>query len=217
MAKPGKFRDEAVRRRVVRAIKLGATRQLAAQAGGVGRRTLQRWLAKGQAAPHGAYRRFWEEVNQAEGHAAEAALATIVKASQAGQWQAAAWLLERRHGYKRQGDLHIEGAVDVAAEIKDSHIEADQVPADALDRLRHLYGDVHRLRRQCEMAGKATAAMQAMKQEHELLAQIHDEEVRRADLDRSRRTPEQLFEELGAQLDALPDVLRIRLLAERKP
>lgn len=113
--------------------------------------------------------------------------------------------------------LALEARITGLEEPEPIDVEADQVPADALDRLRHLYGDVHRLRRQCEMAGKATAAMQAMKQEHELLAQIHDEEVRRADLDRSRRTPEQLFEELGAQLDALPDLLRIRLLAERKP
>ena len=132
--------------------------------------------------------------------------------------------IRRTEAEARQGNQHVavlralslEARITGLEEPEPIDVVADEVPDDALERLRHLYRDVHRLRRQCEMAGKATAAMQAMKQEHELLAQIHDEEIRRAELDRSGRTPEELFEELSEQIAALPDVVRLRLLAERQ-
>ena len=75
--------------RIIRAIRLGATNRLAAAAGGINVATFYRWLD--------ADRAFRDAVKEAEGAAALAALAAIERAAQAGTWQAAAWLLERRY------------------------------------------------------------------------------------------------------------------------
>jgi len=93
-------------------------------------------------------------------------------------------------------------------------VEPAVVPVDGLERLRYLYRDVHALRRQCEGAGKATAAMQAMKQEHDLLAQIAEEEERRAAADRANRPADVLVNELVSEIRDLPDMLRARVLAQ---
>ena len=75
--------------RIIRALRLGATHRLAAAAGGINVATFYRWLD--------ADRAFRDAVKEAEGAAALAALAAIERAAQAGTWQAAAWLLERRY------------------------------------------------------------------------------------------------------------------------
>lgn len=82
---------------------LGLTREAAAARAGIGRPTLQRWIADGLAgkAPYVA---FLEALDAAEAEAQRRLLATILSASQPrkdgaarpGQWQAAAWILERR-------------------------------------------------------------------------------------------------------------------------
>ena len=87
---------------------LGLTRESAAARAGIGRPTLQRWIADGLAgkAPYVA---FLEALDAAEAEAQRRLLGTIVAASQPrrdgkdgspaprpGQWQAAAWILERR-------------------------------------------------------------------------------------------------------------------------
>ena len=57
-----------------------------------------------------------------------AALAVVAEAAQDGSWQAAAWLLERRHGYRRDATLHIDekpapkAATDPAAESTERYL-----------------------------------------------------------------------------------------------
>ncbi len=82
------------------AIKQGATIELAAGAIGISRRTWYRWMQRGEDGEK-PYSRFYSAVRQAEGESAMAALEHINQAS-AGDWKAAAWLLERRHGYTRE-------------------------------------------------------------------------------------------------------------------
>lgn len=80
--------DDARRRRLLSALEVGATLELAARAAGVSAATLKRW------------RNCDEEIAQAEARGAVRALETISAAASGahpGQWQAAAWLLERRY------------------------------------------------------------------------------------------------------------------------
>lgn len=127
-------------------------------------------------------------------------------------------LKRQREKADRDGDhtvvlrsLAFEAKLRGVDEPEPVRVVADDVPTDALERLRYLYRDVHALRRQCEAAGKATAAMQAMKQEHDLLAQIAEEEAQRAALDRANRPDEVLVAELVAEIKALPPLLQHRL------
>lgn len=77
-----------VKERVLQAIRLGATYELACAYAGVSRRSLLRYRKDGA---------FGAEVEKAEGHAAVTWLAKIEKAASDGEWTAAAWKLERRY------------------------------------------------------------------------------------------------------------------------
>lgn len=77
------------------AIADGATREVAAAAAGVGESTLYQWLKKGRDGLE-PYVEFAEAIEKAD---AEGELSNIrtIKSASASTWQAAAWLLERKH------------------------------------------------------------------------------------------------------------------------
>lgn len=79
----------ARQKRICDAIRLGATHVLAAQAAGIGERTFYEWM---QEKPQ-----FAQAVKAAEGEAALVWLEKIEAAASDGNWQAAAWKLERRY------------------------------------------------------------------------------------------------------------------------
>jgi len=100
MSRRKKLNDERTKR-IIQAIKLGATYQIAAENAGIARSTLYDWLRKGEKQTKGLYRTFLDTFKKAEAAAALAALANISRASQNGDWKASAWLLERRRNYSR--------------------------------------------------------------------------------------------------------------------
>ncbi len=84
--------------RIVEAIRKGLPLKLAAAAGGVSYNSFVRWRNDGSAPdapPH--FRAFLGRVRQAEAEAAMRHLDLIEKAAKKLNWQAAAWMLERRH------------------------------------------------------------------------------------------------------------------------
>ena len=107
-----------VQRRIVQAIQSGATYELAAQYAGITRTTLYYWLEKGKEQTKGIYRTFFNEFKKAEAVCCVGALAVIRKEAQAGTWQAAAWLLERRfpQQYARNQQPAVQLTIDVDAE-----------------------------------------------------------------------------------------------------
>lgn len=97
---PHKF-NPTTRASVIQALSEGASRTLAAKYARVGRRTLQRWFAQGREAREAGrdddpFAEFLTECEAAESTPLMAALASVRKAHKDGQWQAGAWLLERR-------------------------------------------------------------------------------------------------------------------------
>lgn len=88
MARKTKYKPEAVER-IRHAIKLGATHELAAAYGGIGVATFYQWMKD---KPD-----FAQVVELAEGEAAVGWLSKIEAAAMDGNWQAAAWKLERRY------------------------------------------------------------------------------------------------------------------------
>lgn len=91
MARNTKYTPETVKR-IVDAIRLGATHELACHYGGIDHATFYRWIQR--------YSEFSDAIKEAEGAGAIGWLAKIEKAANDGNWQAAAWKLERR--YPRQ-------------------------------------------------------------------------------------------------------------------
>lgn len=88
MARKSKYTPETVAK-ILEAIKMGATYDLAAGYAGVHYDTFNEWR-KGKS-------EFSEQLKNAEGIAAMIWLAKIERAASDGEWQAAAWKLERRY------------------------------------------------------------------------------------------------------------------------
>lgn len=86
-------RTPEVEEAIISALKAGATHRMAADYAGIALSTLQRWLAE----ESDAYKEFQDAVKRASASGDLASLETIQTAARSGQWQAAAWLLERRH------------------------------------------------------------------------------------------------------------------------
>ncbi len=97
-----------------RCLMAGMTRDLTAKAMGIAPGTLQTWFARADDDPDGPYGEVRRVGLEAEAECARQALEVIKNAAvRDGKWQAAAWLLERRYGYRAQADLHIDGKVEV--------------------------------------------------------------------------------------------------------
>lgn len=95
--RPTKLTPES-QKRICDALRIGSTYELAAQYGGVDYRTFLNWMQRGETASSGIYFQFFQEVKKAEADGAMKWLALIDKAAvEDGQWQAAAWKLERRY------------------------------------------------------------------------------------------------------------------------
>jgi len=110
------------RRRILDALEDGATYQIAARAAGISARTFRRWRNDSDAVR--------EAVERAEADAATDALGVIREAAESGDWRAAAWELENRHGYDEQG-----GELS-AEEVREFTDVVQQTVRDELDEER---------------------------------------------------------------------------------
>ena len=135
-----------VRARLVEASKLGLTRGLQAEYAGISVSTLQHWLARGRKATSGQYRQLVAALRASEAEGAFEAMERI-RDGQKKDWRAAAWYLERRHGYRRGGpsEARREQAVDELAD------------EDEVQRLRRQLGDVEQANRQALSSGSFQA------------------------------------------------------------
>ena len=118
--RPSKFVPEAATV-VLAHVRRGSPRHIAANAAGIGRSTLMRWMARGKSERRGQFRDFWDALKKAEAEMVTVSLGRIQSAGDGGAvlsrtsvtnsqgvttvvekfaqpiWQASAWLLERRH------------------------------------------------------------------------------------------------------------------------
>ncbi len=118
--RPSKFVPEAAAA-VLAHVRRGSPRHIAANAAGLGRSTLMRWMARGKKELRGQFRDFWDAIKKAEAEMLVTSLERIQAAGKGGAlvsrtsvtnshgittviekfaqpiWTADAWLLERRH------------------------------------------------------------------------------------------------------------------------
>lgn len=80
---------------ILRAVRLGNYIEVSAGMAGVTKSIFLRWMRQGATDTAGKFYEFYRNMNQALAESEIASLATIKKASLT-QWQAAAWMLERR-------------------------------------------------------------------------------------------------------------------------
>ncbi|MAF25753.1 hypothetical protein CL634_09305 [bacterium] len=117
-----KFTDER-KLKILEALSLGCTHELAAKYAGIGESTFYLWLARGREGRE-EYIDFLEAVKRTEAKCAVGALSIIIgqargreakdgKEAIQPKWQAAAWLLERRYsGYSTNDNPSIEINID---------------------------------------------------------------------------------------------------------
>ena len=110
MGRPSKLTPETVQK-ICENIRLGLRYNDAALAAGVSYSAFNLWRNKGKDQKSGKYVEFINALKRAEAEGERALVARIQKAAQGGTWQAAAWILERRHREKwgRQLDLTSKG------------------------------------------------------------------------------------------------------------
>ncbi len=100
------------------------THELAAQYGGISHAAFYRYLKLGsQADPEECYRDFCEAIKAAEADNAARCLLAIDEAATDGSWQAAAWILERRHNYLRPNVVQLETRREPELEVVDPTAE----------------------------------------------------------------------------------------------
>lgn len=106
-------------------IRAGLTNKSSCDACGISETTFYRWLETGEKDKDrqkaSIYREFWEAIKKAEASHKMELLNTIRKAGKDGNWQAAAWELERRY-YNEFGRTRVEltGAEGREIEVKSS-------------------------------------------------------------------------------------------------
>ncbi len=111
MSRPAKL-DERLIERMEQLIVAGVTRTDAVRGAGITYQTFLNWLARGEQEQRGRFFDFLERIKRAEAQAAINCTLSIQQARIAGNWQAAAWWLERRrpNDYRKVDRVENTGA-----------------------------------------------------------------------------------------------------------
>jgi hypothetical protein len=99
-----------LQREIGKNIKLGMPLKFAAEAAGITETTFYNWMARGEKEKKGQFFEFFEYIKQCQSTAVQLHLKLITKAATKGNWQASAWILERRHPeeFGRRDNLNIK-------------------------------------------------------------------------------------------------------------
>lgn len=128
-----------IQEKVVQAIALGATYEVAATYSGIRRETIWRWVKRGEGERNGRYKAFADAVKAADGKSAVQALANI-RAAAKGSWQANAWLLERRYP-----EQYGRGKLEVKTDGKVEHHHTGSIGFDYSKYTDQELADLERL------------------------------------------------------------------------
>lgn len=120
MARPTKLTD-ATQARFLEALELGLPYELCSEYAGISATTFYDWMNRGKAEPGSRHAEFSDAVKAAQGASAASAMARIREASDNGQWQAAAWILERRfpQHFGRRQQIEHAGTIDTNPDADD--------------------------------------------------------------------------------------------------
>lgn len=195
--RPSKF-TKARKERIVQAIQAGCTYEMAADYAGITRSTLWNWLKKGEDPKQKSYCTFLDQVKKAEVEGAMVHLGTIAQASQK-DWKASAWMLERRHGYSRDGIQRKEEPVV-------------ELPTNTLELLRDQAVDLKKSMMKAESSESWQAFAALQRQFLQVVTQIKQIEAEEGMMDEmDGLSDEQLVQEITAAIISLPPILRQRL------
>lgn len=110
MGQPLKLLNDQIVARIMEATAKGHTREAVAHYAGLDPSTLYRWINLGREGKQ-PYQSFVRKLEKARAEGALGLLETIRQASR-DQWQAAAWLLERCHGFQKDAPPPVQITID---------------------------------------------------------------------------------------------------------
>jgi hypothetical protein len=141
VGRPSKLTPERISR-LIEAIRAGHTREGAATLAGISKSTFNGWLAS--AKEPGAdqeFLLFLDAVKSAEVEAEDALLA-IIRSAAPKQWQASAWLLERRYpdrwGRRVKAEIAAPPPAQPAPSEVEQHLAEAQASADTTEAIARL-------------------------------------------------------------------------------
>jgi len=209
MARKSKF-DKVRQKAITDALKLGATYEIAAEAAGIARSTLSNWIQRGRKETKGPYRSFLEACKRAESQGAISALQTIELAMHEANWneriKAAVFMLERRHGMKR--DAQHQRSDTIGEEAK-----TVSVANTPIETMKEQANQIRTAIAKAEAAESWQAYSALQRQLLSVMVQI--QQISTAD-DRTfdDLTDEQIIGEISTMVTILPPVLKQRLVDE---
>lgn len=141
MGRPTRL-TKAIREKIYQGIRLGLPYERAAQLAGIHQSTFYMWKRKGMLKKAPIYIKFLEELKKAEVEGEAAAINEIVKAARGSdkrpaQWQAAAWMLERRFPdrWARIQKLELSWQNEVVNLVRNGVVTFDDVSEELGDEL----------------------------------------------------------------------------------
>jgi len=193
--------------KICKALKAGATMQIAADIAGVGRSTIYKWIARGEEPrAQKVFKDFAEKVRAADAHAAMFALETINHSIQEGDVKSAMWLLSRRHGYKNdaQHSIHVE-----------EETKTQDAPADYRSMLNTQISELQISMSKAKESGSWQAYAALQRQLVTLMQELRLLDAEEGQTDAyDRMTDEQIMNEIVNTIIALPPILRQRVQAD---
>lgn len=128
---------EARTKRVAEALASGCYREVAARAAGLSHSSFYSYMEKGEAdeleGRETIFSRFRNAVLEAEAKA-ETEAVSIIRAAAPETWQAAAWLLERKHPDRWGRRLRMEAEATVTADVEVVHSKVVEVVPEEAQR-----------------------------------------------------------------------------------
>ena len=201
--------NQELQKRIISAIQMGATYEIAAEHAGICRKTLYSWIEKGKTANKGrTFYTFLHEFRKAEARAALTSLTTIQREIQNGDWKAAAWFLDRRAGFRRDATISNETNI--------SQTETQQ--AQEIDYRSMMMTQISELKQSMDKAKEsgswqAYAALQ--RQLVSLMQELRALDAEEGAIDaHERMTDEQLLSEIVNTIISLPPLLRQRVQSD---
>jgi len=196
--KLGKF--EKVRGVIVEAIANGASYRMACNVAGIVDSTFYTWMATGRDNPDTEFATFRSEVLQAESQQGQKMLA-LIQQHAVKDWKAAAWVLERRHGFTRDGRVNTDQVKNV------------DIPKDTYDLLKQQAADLYSAVQQAEQSESWQAYAALQRQLLTVVQQIRAIDSENAMNTEIGLTDEQMITEITNTILTLPPILRQRLEA----
>lgn len=141
VGRPSKLNPDCIAR-LVDALRAGHTRETAAALAGISRSTFNAWLAAAKESDANPELLAFSDAVKGGELDAEDALLAIIRAAAPKQWQAAAWLLERRHpdrwGRRVKAEVTTPPPAQPARNEVERHIEEAQAAADMTAEIARL-------------------------------------------------------------------------------